>query len=64
MSEDFNKWADRGHNKIDAWKMTCVCVHRIFEEIHSKRVIARDIYDLNDAEFSCSKFLWAIWKAH
>lgn len=64
MTEDFNKWAYRGHNKTDAWKMTYVCVHRMFEEIHSERVIARDTYDLNDAEVLCSKLLWATWKAH
>jgi hypothetical protein len=52
MSEDYSKWVDQGHSKSDAWKMTCVCVWRIFEEIHSKCVIAHDTYDLNDPEFS------------
>ncbi len=40
MSEDFNKWVDRGHSKSDAWKMTCVSVRCIFEEIHSEHVAA------------------------
>ena len=44
--------------------MTTVCVQRIFEEIHSQRVVARDILDIQDVEFSCAKFLWATWKAH
>ncbi len=44
--------------------MTTVCVRRIFEEIHSQRVVARDILDVHDGDFSCAKFLWATWKAH
>lgn len=44
--------------------MTTVCVRRIFEEIHSQRVVARDILDIQDGDFSCAKFLWATWKAH
>jgi len=27
-------------------------------------VVARDILDANDVNFSCAKFLWATWKAH
>jgi hypothetical protein len=26
--------------------------------------VARDILDVNDADFTCAKFLWATWKAH
>ena len=44
--------------------MTSVCVRRVFEEIHSQRVVARDILDIQDGDFSCAKFLWATWKAH
>ena len=44
--------------------MTSLCVRRVFEEIHSERVIARDIYDPNDLEFTTAKMLWATWKAH
>jgi hypothetical protein len=36
----------------------------VFEEIHSQCVIARDILDVQDSDFSCAKFLWATWKAH
>lgn len=64
ISEDFNNWKARGHGKKDAWKMTSVCVRRIFEEIHAERVIARDGYDHNDIQFTTSKILWATWKAH
>ncbi len=64
ISNDYQKWKLRGHGQKDAWQMTAVSVRRIFEEIHSERVIARDIYDYKDLTFSTSKFLWATWKAH
>ena len=61
---DYQKWKHRGHAKRDAWKMTAVCVRRIFEELYSERVIARDIYDQKDPDFTTAKYLWATWKAH
>lgn len=64
ITNDFHKWKHRGHSKRDAWKMTSVSVRRIFEEIHSERVVARDIYDQKNTEFTTAKFLWATWKAH
>jgi hypothetical protein len=64
MSKDYFKWVARGHSKQEAWNMTSLCVRRVFEEIHSERVIARDIYDPNDLEFTTAKMLWATWKAH
>lgn len=62
MSQDYFKWKTRGHNKQDAWNMTSLCIRRIFKEIHSERVIARDIYDPNNLEFTSAKMLWATWK--
>ncbi len=64
ISDDYHKWLHRGHSKKESWRMTTVCVRRIFEEIHSQRVVARDILDIQDGDFSCAKFLWATWKAH
>lgn len=64
MSKDYFKWMTRGHSKQDAWNMTSLFVRRFFEEIHSKRVVARNIYDPNDLEFTTAKMLWATWKAH
>jgi hypothetical protein len=64
ISQDYQKWQHRGHGKKDSWRMTTVSVRRIFEDIHSQRVVARDILDVNDVNFSCAKFLWATWKAH
>jgi len=61
---DYFKWMARGHNKQDSWNMTSLCVWCMFEEIHSERVVARDIYDPNDLEFTTAKMLWATWKAH
>lgn len=34
ITMDFQKWSHRGHSKRDAWKMTAVCVRRIFEELY------------------------------
>jgi hypothetical protein len=39
--------------------MTAVSIRHIFEETHSERVVARDIYDVKDSIFSAAKFLWA-----
>jgi len=64
MSKDYFKWRARGHGKQEAWNMTSLCVRRVFEEIHTERVVARDIYDPNDLEFTTAKMLWATWKAH
>jgi hypothetical protein len=64
MTQDFHKWMYRGHGKRDSWKMTAVSVRRIFEEMHSERVVARDGYDQDDLDFSAAKFLWATFKAH
>jgi hypothetical protein len=44
--------------------MTAVSVCRVFEEMHSEWVVARDGYDQEDQEFSAAKFLWATFKAH
>jgi len=44
--------------------MISLCVRRIYEEIHSERVVARDIYNPNNLEFTTAKMLWATWKAH
>jgi hypothetical protein len=64
ISMDFQKWKHRGHSKKDAWKMTAVCVRRIFEELYSERVVARDIYDQGNPSFTTAKYLWATWRAH
>jgi hypothetical protein len=64
ITQDFQKWQHRGHSKKDSWQMTTVCVRPIFEEIHSQRVVARDVLDINDGDFSCAKYLWVTWKAH
>jgi uncharacterized protein (DUF1499 family) len=64
ISNDFQKWRMRSHGQKDAWRMTAVSVRRMFEEIHSARVVAQDSYDFKDSTFSAAKFLWATWKAH
>jgi hypothetical protein len=61
---DYQKWTHRGHSKCDAWKMTAVCICRIFEELYSERVIAHDVYDQGNPTFTAAKYLWATWRAH
>lgn len=64
MTKDYFKWIARGHSKQEAWNMSSLCVCRVFEEIHLERVVARDIYDPNNLEFTTAKMLWATWKVH
>jgi hypothetical protein len=64
ITTDYQKWRHRGHSQKDAWKMTSVCVRGIFEELYLERVVARDVYDQKDPDFTTAKFLWATWKAH
>jgi hypothetical protein len=64
ISDDFAKLKARGHGKVDAWQMTSVFVQRIFEEIHSEHIVARDGYDHQDVAFTTARILWATWKAH
>ncbi len=64
ITQDYQKWHHRGHSKKESWQMATVCIWRIFEEIHSQCVIARDVLDLSDLDFSCAKYLWATWKVH
>ncbi len=44
--------------------MTSLRVRRIFEEIRSEQVVALDIYDPINVEFTTAKMLWATWKVH
>jgi hypothetical protein len=64
MTLDFQKWKHRGHQPKEAWKMTSVCVRCIFEEIYTERIVAHDIFDQKDPEFTAAKYLWATWRAH
>jgi hypothetical protein len=64
ITTDFQKWRHQGHAPKDAWKMTSVCVRRIFEELYSERVVARGVYNQKDPDFTTAKYLWATWKAH
>lgn len=36
ITQDYQKWQHRGHSKTESWRMTTVCVRRIFEEIKSQ----------------------------
>ena len=43
ISGDYNRWQLQGHSKKEASKITSVCVWRMFEEMFSVRVVARDV---------------------
>jgi len=64
MSQDYAAWKYRGYSKKDAWRITCVSVRRIFEDIHAVRVSARDIRDISDASYTTAQYMWATFKAH
>ena len=64
MSQDYAAWKYRGYTKKDAWRITCVSVRRIFEDIHAVRVSARDIRDITDATYTTAQYIWATLKAH
>jgi hypothetical protein len=62
ISQDYAKWIHRGHSKKKAWKITSVCIRRILEALHSECIVACDILDQSDGDFSAAKYLWATWK--
>jgi hypothetical protein len=63
MTDDYNRWKRQGHTKKDGWRITSVCVRRVFEEMHSVRVVARDVRDTTDVNYTAAKILWAIFKS-
>lgn len=64
ITGDYNRWRLQGHSKKDSWRITSVCVRRIFEEMFSVRVVARDVRDAADPHYTAAKVLWAIFKSH
>lgn len=63
ITGDYNRWRLQGHSKKESWKITSVCVHRMFEEMFSVRVVARDVLDTTDPHYTVAKVLWAIFKS-
>jgi hypothetical protein len=64
MSQEYSTWQQRGFSKKDAWQIVCQIVRRIFEDLQSARISARNSQDLEDADFTTATFLYATLRCH
>jgi hypothetical protein len=64
MSQEYATWQQRGFSKKDAWRIVCQIVRRIFEDLQSARISARNIQDFEDMDFTTASFLYATLKCH
>jgi hypothetical protein len=64
MSQEYSTWQTRGFSKKDAWQIVCQIVHRIFEDLQSARISARNVQDFEDADFTTALFIYATLKCH
>jgi hypothetical protein len=64
MSQEYAMWQQRGFTKKDAWQIVCQLVHRIFEDMQSARISARNVQDLDDLDFTTASSLYATLKCH
>jgi hypothetical protein len=42
IHRDYDFWKHKGYGKTEAWELTCLSVHHIFEDIHVDRVCGHD----------------------
>lgn len=64
MSQEYATWQQRGFPKKGAWQIVCQIVRRIFEDMQSARISARNIQDFEDMDFTTASFLYATLKCH
>jgi hypothetical protein len=64
MSQEYATWQQRGFPKKEAWRIVCQIVRRIFEDLQSARISARNVQDLEDVDFTTASFLYATLKCH
>jgi len=64
MSQEYSCWQQRGFTKKDAWLFVCQIVRRIFEDLQSARISARNVQDLEDSDFTTASFIYATLKCH
>jgi hypothetical protein len=64
MSQEYSTWQQRGFVKKAAWQIVCQIMRRIFEDMQSARISARNIQDLEDVDFTTASFLYATLKCH
>jgi hypothetical protein len=64
IQRDYDFWKHKGYAKAEAWELTCLSVHRIFEDIHVVRVSGRDSRDLKNPTLTATQVLWATLRSH
>ena len=64
MTNEFSVWKHRGYSKSEAWRLTCICVRRVFESMYAVRVTARDMPETSDKHFVAASMLWSTIAAH
>ncbi len=64
MSQEYSIWQQRGFTKKDAWLIVSQIVRRIFEDLQSARISARNVQDLEDVDFTTASFIYATLKCH
>jgi len=64
MSQEYATWQQRGFIKKDAWLIVSQIVRRIFEDLQSARISARNMHDMEDVDFITSSFIYATLKCH
>lgn len=64
MSTEYVLWQQRGLTKKDAWLLVCRMARRIFEDMQSVRISARNIRDKEDVDFTTAMMLYASLKCH
>ena len=64
MSQEYATWQTRGFTKKDTWQIVCQIVRCIFEDLQSARISARNVQDLEDADFTTASFIYATLKCH
>jgi hypothetical protein len=64
MSQEYATWQQRGFTKKGAWQIFCQIARRIFEDMQSARISARNIQDLDDMDFTTASFLYTTLKCH
>jgi len=64
MSQEYSTWQQRGFSTKSAWQIVCQIVRRIFKDLQSARISARNVQDWEDVDFTTASFIYATLKCH
>jgi len=64
MSQEYATWQQQGFAKKDAWQIVSQIVRRIFEDLQSARILARNAQDFDDVDFTTATFIYETLKCH